>query len=118
METSLLNAFWAAMITMLATGLGGLPFVFVRRFPTRLAHLAWAVAGGMMLSASVFNLIYPGIKDGGFSIVAAGMLAGALIFGLASRRIAHHDFTISGGERRGGEPHCVGSWDDVLPQLP
>ena len=52
METSLLNAFWAAMITMLATGLGGLPFVFVRRFPTRLAHLAWAVAGGMMLSAS------------------------------------------------------------------
>jgi len=102
MEPSLLNAFWAAVITTLATGLGGLPFVFVRRFPTRLAHLAWAVAGGMMLAASVFNLIYPGIADGGFNIVAAGMLAGALIFGLTSRRIAHHDFTISGVSGAGG----------------
>ena len=102
MEPSLLNAFWAAVITALATGLGGLPFVFVRRFPTRLAHLGWAVAGGMMLAASVFNLIYPGIDDGGFNIVAAGMLAGALIFGLASRRIAHHDFTISGVSGAGG----------------
>lgn len=55
-----------------------------------------------MLAASVFNLIYPGIKDGGFTIVAAGMLAGALIFGLASRRIAHHDFTISGVSGAGG----------------
>lgn len=39
METSLLNAFWAAVITTLATGLGGLPFVFVRRFPTRPGQL-------------------------------------------------------------------------------
>jgi ZIP family zinc transporter len=102
MESSLLTAFWAGVITTLATGIGGLPFVFVRSIPERLAHLAWAVAGGMMLAASVFNLIFPGIEDGGIGIVAAGMLSGAFLFGLASRWIAQHDFTISGVSGPGG----------------
>lgn len=96
MTTPLAEAFIAATITMLATGLGGLPFVFVRKFPDRLARLGWALAGGMMLSASVFNLIIPGVEDGGITPVAAGILAGTLLFGLASERLDNHELHISG----------------------
>lgn len=78
------EAILAATVTMLATGLGGLPFVFVRRFPEELARLGWAVAGGMMLSASVFNLIIPGVEEGGITPVAIGLLAGTLLFGWAT----------------------------------
>lgn len=81
---------------MLATGLGGLPFVFVRKFPDQLARLGWALAGGMMLSASVFNLIIPGVQDGGITSVAAGILVGTLLFGLASERLDNHHFEVSG----------------------
>jgi ZIP family zinc transporter len=81
----------AATITMLATGLGGLPFVFVRRFPDEVARLGWAVAGGMMLSASVFNLIIPGVEEGGITPVAIGVLVGTALFGWASTLISGHE---------------------------
>lgn len=93
---SLLETFVAATITMLATGLGGLPFVFVRRFPENAARLGWALAGGMMLSASIFNLIIPGVQAGSITNVAIGILVGTALFGLASERLDHHDFQISG----------------------
>jgi hypothetical protein len=41
----------AGVITALANGIGGLPFVFVREFPITVARLGWSIAGGMMLSA-------------------------------------------------------------------
>lgn len=96
MTPSLWEAFIAATITMLATGLGGLPFVFVRKFPERLARLGWALAGGMMLAASVFNLIIPGVEDGGITSVAIGVFAGTLLFGIASERLDHQDFHMEG----------------------
>lgn len=96
MDPVFIQAVTAATVTMLATGLGGVPFIFVRRFPDAIAGLSWAFAGGMMLSASVFNLIIPGVEDGGIVPVAFGVLVGTLIFGLASRYIDHHDFTLSG----------------------
>lgn len=96
MDPVLLEAIIAATITMLATGLGGLPFVFVSRFPESVTGLSWAFAGGMMLSASIFNLLIPGVDDGGILPVALGILVGTLVFGIASRYIDRHDFTISG----------------------
>lgn len=91
---TLLDAVIAATITMLATGLGGLPFVFVRRFPAHISRLGWALAGGMMLSASVFNLILPGVQDGGITPVALGLLIGTLGFVLISRRVDEHEFRV------------------------
>jgi ZIP family zinc transporter len=82
------NTFWeaviAAAITVLATGLGGLPFVFVKDFPEGVTRAGWAAAGGLMLSASVFNLIIPGVQDGGITPVALGILLGAAVMLLAS----------------------------------
>ncbi len=81
----------AAIITMLATGLGALPFVFVRDFPDNLARLGWAFAGGIMLSASVFNLIIPGVNQGGIPPVGLGVLTGTVLFGLASMYLSRHE---------------------------
>lgn len=96
MAASLWETFVAATITMLATGIGGIPFIFVRKFPEVLARLGWAMAGGMMLAASVFNLIMPGVADGGFTPVAIGILVGALFFGLATKWLDNHEFEVSG----------------------
>jgi ZIP family zinc transporter len=96
MTASLWETFIAATITMLATGIGGIPFIFVRKFPEALARWGWAMAGGMMLAASVFNLIMPGVIDGGFTPVAIGILVGALFFALASHWLDDHEFEVSG----------------------
>jgi ZIP family zinc transporter len=81
---------------MLATGLGALPFVFVKKFPDTLARLGWAFAGGIMLSASVFNLIIPGVNQGGIPPVALGVLTGTALFGLASQYLSKHEHDESG----------------------
>src|SRR3989304_3725612 len=84
-----LQTFLAAFATALATGLGGVPFLFVRRLPERLIGLAWGLSGGMMLSASVFNLIFPGVQRAGYNTVAAGIALGAAFFWVAGRNMAH-----------------------------
>lgn len=96
MGPSLWDTVLAATITALATGLGGVPFLFLRSIPLRWAHLSWAVAGGMMMSASIFNLIMPAVAEAGITPVAMGILIGTVFFGLAARRIHQHDFTIGG----------------------
>jgi ZIP family zinc transporter len=96
MIPSLTETILAGVITALANGLGGLPFVFVREFPVSIARLGWSIAGGMMLSASVFNLIIPGVLDGGITPVAIGVLIGTVLFGIASERIGHSNFSMSG----------------------
>lgn len=103
MDASLTDTIIAATITMLATGLGGLPFVFVKEFPARIARLGWAVSGGLMLSASVFNLIMPGVDDGGFSPVAVGIFFGTGVMALASWWLAQRDFEISGLSEAGSK---------------
>jgi ZIP family zinc transporter len=96
MAASLTDTIIAATITVLANGLGGLPFVFVRKFPEHIARTGWAVSGGLMLSASVFNLILPGVNDGGITPVAVGILLGAGLMALTSLWLDNHDFQVSG----------------------
>lgn len=96
MAASLTETVVAATLTVLANGLGGLPFVFVREFPRNVARLGWAVSGGLMLSASVFNLIIPGVTDGGVTPVAIGIFVGAILMGGASWWLDHREFEITG----------------------
>src|SRR3970040_1307781 len=87
-----LQTFIAALITALATRIGGFPFLFTRRLPERLVGLAWGFSGGMMLSASVFNLVFEGIKGPGYHAVPAGLAWGALFFWCTERRSGHTTF--------------------------
>jgi ZIP family zinc transporter len=101
---TLVDTIIAATWTVLANGIGGLPFVFVKDFPEKISRLGWAVSGGLMLSASVFNLIMPGVSDGGITPVAVGILLGAGMMILTSVWLGDHDFHIDGlsdtGSRR------------------
>lgn len=81
------ETFVAALLTALATGLGGVPFLFVSNLPSRLVGLAWGFAGGLMLSATVFNLIFAGVQRAGYNAVALGIALGAAFYWIAQRRL-------------------------------
>ena len=58
------HVFIAAALTDLATGLGAVPFWFVPTLTRRWQGIAYAVAGGMMISAAVFSLAEQGLGRG------------------------------------------------------
>jgi len=91
----------AASITVLSNGLGGLPFVFLKSFPKNIARLGWAVSGGLMLSASLFNLIIPGLSDAGIIPVAIGIALGAGLMALTSIWLGNHEFKVEGVSEAG-----------------
>jgi zinc transporter ZupT len=84
--------FFSALATAIATGIGGVPFLFTRSMPDRLVGLAWGFSGGLMLSASVFNLVFEGIERAGYNAVAGGIAIGAVLFWLIERRLGGSHF--------------------------
>jgi zinc transporter, ZIP family len=83
-----------AIASDLATGLGALPFAFVPALAPRFEGWANALAGGMMLSASVFTLASKALTVGGVWPVSAGLLAGAGFFALTARIVSDRDWQI------------------------
>lgn len=84
--------FLSALATAVATGIGGVPFLFTKRLPERYVGLAWGFSAGMMLSASVFNLVFEGVSRAGYNPVAAGIALGAILFWFTERRFGHTSF--------------------------
>jgi zinc transporter ZupT len=74
----------AATVTAAATGLGALPFAFVRRVSARAVAVANALAAGLMLGAS-FGLLAEGTREGSWQTVAGANLG--VLFVLATERI-------------------------------
>lgn len=96
MQTLVITTFAAALLTDLATGLGALPFLFVRKLSRLWQGRFAALAGGMMLSASVFSLSGEALKRGTRWELALGILSGALFLALASRALEGRHWKISG----------------------
>jgi len=78
LDVSLWTVFLAALITALATGLGAIPFAFVRRFSDRWLSLSNAMAAGLMLAAS-HSLIAEGSQLGMFRTIVGVLLGLVLI---------------------------------------
>jgi ZIP family zinc transporter len=76
--------FLYALITALATGLGALPFVFVRSLSERTVAYSNAVAAGLMLGAS-FGLVSEGTGYGRIETVVGGVLG--VVFILLTQRL-------------------------------
>lgn len=57
MDTSVWTVLGAALITAIATGLGALPFLFVKEISERTLGMANAAAAGLMLGASIGLLV-------------------------------------------------------------
>ena len=72
-----------ALLTALATGLGALPFLFVRTLSPRLTAYANAVAAGLMLGAC-FGLLAEGTVNGRWQTLAGAALG--ILFILATQR--------------------------------
>lgn len=68
------------LLTALATGLGALPFLFVRTVSTRAVAYANAVAAGLMLGAC-FGLIREGTEHGDWQTLVGALLGLAFILG-------------------------------------
>ncbi len=86
-------------ITALATGLGALPFAFVRRLSPGFVAVANALAAGLMLGAS-FGLVAEGTRYGSWQTVVGATLGVAFI--LATQRILS-DQDIQFGKARGAD---------------
>ena len=93
-----MSVFWqvllVSVVSDLATGLGVIPLAFTNRLAPRWEGLASAVAGGMMLSASLFTLADKAIRIGGVWPVAFGLLAGSAFFTLTAWLVARGDWKI------------------------
>ncbi|NHN49834.1 ZIP family metal transporter [Halostella sp. JP-L12] len=83
--------FVAGLVTALATGLGAIPFFLVDDVSDRWNVALWGLASGIMVSASVFGLIFEGLAEGTAADIAPGLLAGVVLV-----VVAHH--VISGAD--------------------
>ncbi|GFO71076.1 zinc transporter, ZIP family [Bathymodiolus japonicus methanotrophic gill symbiont] len=91
--------FFASILAGLATGLGALPAVFFKQVSNNVYNGLLGGAAGVMLAATSFSLIVPGIEygnqlwlDKGLWVVAAGMLFGAFFLHLADNKLPHIHF--------------------------
>jgi zinc transporter ZupT len=90
--------FVVALGTALATGLGAIPFLFVKTRTRSWLGLGDALAAGMMLAASV-ALLYEGARNGA-ALTVLGVIGGAL-FMAGTRTVLAHRKKLTFGTLRG-----------------
>ena len=73
----------------LATGLGAVPVFARARVSHRTYDAGLGLAAGIMVGASVFGLILPGMEDGGLATVMVGIALGGLALLVGNRMIPH-----------------------------
>ena len=91
----------ASLLAGLATGVGALPILFFRNISPRLVNVMLGAAAGVMLAATSFSLIIPGIGYGdalwpgyGVYIIIAGMLFGAVFLDRIDNWLPHEHFFV------------------------
>jgi len=76
----------SGFVCFAATAAGALPALFVRSIPQRLEDSMLGFAAGMMLAASSFSLIIPGLEAGraigGSAAAGAGIVVGGMALGV------------------------------------
>lgn len=87
-----IDSFVAGIFASFACGLGALPLMFPKLDLSKRTGMGYGIAGGLMFSASVYNLLWPGLNMGNsFSLedvlpVISGILLGALFIWYAHIR--------------------------------
>ena len=101
-EITVWTVFIAAMITALATGLGALPFLFVKQINDKLLGVGNSIAAGLMLGASI-GLIWEGFNmraEMDFAVIrlVVGVVLGLVLINLAHRLLENHEDEIHIGQ--------------------
>ncbi|WP_411727414.1 ZIP family metal transporter [Methyloglobulus sp.] len=98
--------FFASILAGLATGLGALPALFFKDISKDLFNSMLGAAAGVMLAATVFSLLVPGMAYGnqiwpgkGIYIVSLGMLIGAVFLHYADHQLPHIRFDSIAGTK-------------------
>lgn len=91
-----LMGLFASLVAGLATGLGALPTLYFKDISEKLLNIMLGGAAGVMLAATTFSLIVPGINYGnllwpgkGIYAMAFGMMLGILFLHYADRWFPH-----------------------------
>jgi ZIP family zinc transporter len=87
----------ASLAAGLATGVGALPALAIRRGSDRTLDAMLGFAAGIMITAASFELLVPSLRLGGISITGLGFLAGVAFLDLVNLIIPHFD-SIRGAE--------------------
>jgi ZIP family zinc transporter len=93
-----------ALVVGLSTGLGAIPFAFVRELPRRIYDMILGVGAGLMLSAATLGLLTEALDGvrasdrpiGALAVVVAGFVAGIVALMLLDRIVPHRH---AGGHR-------------------
>jgi len=86
-----------SLIAGAATGLGALPIFIADRISHRVYDGMIALAAGVMLGASMFTLIIPGLEIGTMAEVIIGIVTGGLFLLLLNEEIPHIHTKFGGG---------------------
>lgn len=91
--------FFASILAGLATGVGALPALFFTNISRNLFNSMLGAAAGVMLAATAFSLLVPGMDYGnlvwpgkGIYVVSLGMIIGAAFLHFADRQLPHIHF--------------------------
>lgn len=91
----------ASLLAGLATGAGALPALFFKNVPDKVLNTMLGGAAGVMLAATSFSLIIPGIEHGdqiwpgfGVYVVVSGMLFGAIVLDRIDKWLPHEHFVM------------------------
>ncbi|MCK4842765.1 MAG: ZIP family metal transporter [Methylococcales bacterium] len=86
----------ASILAGLATGLGALPALFFKDISNNVFNSLLGAAAGVMLAATAFSLLVPGIDFGnqlwpnkGLWVVSLGMIIGMIFLHIADKRLPH-----------------------------
>lgn len=91
--------FIASILAGLATGVGALPAIYLKEISDKVFNSLLGAAAGVMLAATAFSLLVPGIEYGnamwpgkGLWVVSLGMLVGAFFLHYADHHLPHLHF--------------------------
>jgi ZIP family zinc transporter len=96
----------ASLAAGLATAVGALPILLVRKVSQALQDTLLGFAAGVMLAASFFSLIVPGLnyaqaafgsRPWAAALIAAAVLSGAAAMALINRAVPHEHFLLGRG---------------------
>ncbi len=97
--------FLASVLAGLATVLGALPAVLFKRISFRSVNFMMGMAAGIMLAATAYSLVEPGVEYGnalwpgwGVYVVVMGILLGAWCLDWTEKKIPHDMFKGTPGE--------------------
>ncbi|NJL00242.1 MAG: ZIP family metal transporter [Spirulinaceae cyanobacterium RM2_2_10] len=86
----------ASLLAGLATAVGALPILFIKDVSPRWQGIFLGLGGGIMLAATAFSLIVPGLdaaaQQGASEFNAAGLMVGSILLGGALLWLIHNNF--------------------------